>query len=259
MSTVHLRNKQLHHRKLVFIPGWAVGLAFPPKTLQARLMFPRFLRDWSGLILLAASLGGLCAQTQSDSSRWEHEIWTFEASDRTNPPPRDGFLFIGSSSFRLWKTMAQDFPGKPVINRGFGGSEIADSTAFASRIIFPYHPRMILLYAGDNDLAQGKSSEQVVADYRAFVRTVREQLPKTQIAFVSIKPSPSRWRLKDKIHEVNQQIAAMQDQGLLFIDVYQSMLGPDGNPREDLFMPDRLHPNAKCYQLWASLIGPYLK
>jgi lysophospholipase L1-like esterase len=221
-------------------------------------MFRRPLKDWLWLIFLVTSLVELSAQTR-DSSRWEPEIRTFEASDRTNPPPRDGFLFIGSSSFRLWKTMTQDFPGKPIINRAFGGSEIADSTAFASRIIFPYHPRMIVLYAGDNDLAGGKGPEQVVADYRSFVRTVRAQLPEARIAFVSIKPSPSRWRLKDQINEVNHQIAAMKDPGLLFIDIYQRMLGPDGNPREDLFKPDRLHPNAKAYQLWASLIEPYLR
>jgi len=221
-------------------------------------MFRRPLRDWSWLIVILSSLGELSAQTQSDPSRWEPEIRAFEASDRTNPPPRDGFLFIGSSSFRLWKTMTQDFHGKPVINRGFGGSKIADATAFASRIIFPYHPRMILLYAGDNDLAEGKSPEQVVADYQSFVRTVRAQLPETRIAFISIKPSPSRWRLKEQINAVNHQIAAMKEEGLLFIDVYPRMLRPDGNPREDLFMPDRLHPNAKAYQLWASLIEPYL-
>jgi lysophospholipase L1-like esterase len=220
-------------------------------------MFRRPLRDWSWLVLLVFGLAELSAQVEN-SSRWEPEIRAFEASDRTNPPPPNGILFIGSSSFRLWKTLAQDFPRKPVINRGFGGSEIADSTAFASRIIFPYHPRMIVLYAGDNDLAVGKSGEQVVADYKAFVRTVRAQLPDARIAFLSIKPSPSRWRLKDKINAVNHQIAALKDEGLLFIDVYSHMLGPDGNPREDLFMSDNLHPNAKAYQLWASLIEPYL-
>jgi len=154
--------------------------------------------------------------------------------------------------------MAQDFPGKPVINRGFGGSEIADSTAFASRIIFPYRPRMIVLYAGDNDLASGKSPEKVVSDYRTFVRTVREKLPETSIAFVAIKPCPSRWRLKNEINAVNRQIAAIQEKRLLFIDIYPHMLSPDGNPRAELFMPDGLHPNAKAYQLWAALIKPYL-
>lgn len=235
-----------------------MSLTFLGERLQVRFMFRSPLRTWLWLIVLVSTLAKLPGQTNTNSSRWEPELKAFEASDRTNPPPRNGVLFIGSSSFRLWKTMAQDFPRKPVLNRGFGGSEIADSTALASRIIFPYHPRMIVLYAGDNDLASGKSPEQVVSDYRAFVRTIRAQLSETRIAFLSIKPSPSRWRLKNEINAVNRQIAAMQGKGLLFIDIYPHMLGPDGTPRADLFMPDGLHPNAKAYQLWASLIEPYL-
>ena len=235
-----------------------MNLAFLGESLQARFMVRSPLRTWLSLAVLVCGLAKLPAQSNTNSSRWEPEIQAFEASDRTNPPPRNGILFIGSSSFRLWKTMAQDFPGKPVLNRGFGGSEIADSTAFASRIIFPYHPRMIVLYAGDNDLASGKSPEQVVSDYGAFVRTVRGKLPETHIAFLSIKPCPSRWRLKNEINAVNHQIAVMQEKGLLFIDIYPRMLGPDGTPRADLFMSDGLHPNAKAYQLWASVITPYL-
>src|SRR5436189_1237529 len=145
-------------------------------------MLKWFLKRDLWLVILLFGLADLTAQSQTNFSRWEAEIAAFEASDRTNPPPRNSILFIGSSSFRLWKTLAQDFSDKPVINRGFGGSEIADSTALASRIIFPYHPRMIVLYAGDNDLAGGKSPQRVVSDYRAFVRTIRAQLPETRIA-----------------------------------------------------------------------------
>ena len=221
-------------------------------------MLKWFLKRDLWLVILLFGLADLTAQSQTNFSRWEAEIAAFEASDRTNPPPRNSILFIGSSSFRLWKTLAQDFSDKPVINRGFGGSEIADSTALASRIIFPYHPRMIVLYAGDNDLAGGKSPQRVVSDYRAFVRTIRAQLPETRIAFLSIKPCPSRWRLKNEINAVNHEIAAMKDKGLLFIDIYPPMLGPDGNPRADLFMPDGLHPNEKAYHLWATIIEPCL-
>ncbi len=211
------------------------------------------------LLTLALSVGALRAAPPAGSSRWEPEIRAFEAQDRTNPPPVDAVLFIGSSSFRLWKTMAQDLAGERVINRGFGGSEIHDSTVFAERIIFPYHPRMIVLYAGDNDLAAGKSVEEVVEDYSELVHKVRVQLPKVRIAFVSIKPSPSRWRLKDKIVEANRQIAGMKDDRLAFIDVFTPMLGPDGNPRQDLFEKDGLHPNEKAYKIWAARIRPYLK
>ena len=199
------------------------------------------------------------AQTPRDLSIWEPEIKAFEASDRTNPPPQGAILFVGSSSIRIWKTLAQDFPGHQVINRGFGGSKIADSTAFADRIIVPYHPSMVALYAGDNDLAAGNTPAQVVADYRAFVRKIRAKLPDATIAFISIKPSPSRWHLHDKMQAANHQIASMKGNKLIFIDVYSAMLGADGKPRPELFLPDGLHMNAAGYRLWTSIIEPRLK
>src|SRR5277367_4235574 len=128
------------------------------------------------LILVAGSWASLLpAQTTSkeaDVSRWEKEISAYEASDKTNAPPKGAILFVGSSSIRKWTTLARDFPGKQVINRGFGGSEIADSTALADRIIFPYAPRIIVFYAGDNDLASGKSAEKVFADFQAFLKKI---------------------------------------------------------------------------------------
>jgi lysophospholipase L1-like esterase len=214
---------------------------------------------WLALLGLSLSRMALPAQTPAALARWEPEIKAYEASDRTNPPPQQAILFIGSSAFRLWKSLAHDLPGQPLINRGFGGSQIADSTAFAERIIFPYHPHLIVLYAGDNDLAAGKTPDQVLADYQSFVRTVRARLPKTRIAFVSIKPSLARWHLKEKILAANHQVAALKGEGLSFIDIFSPMLGPDGNPRKELLLADGLHPNAKGYQLWASVIGPYLK
>jgi len=210
------------------------------------------------LFLFGAGHAELSAQTKPDTSKWEAEISAFEKSDLTNAPPKGAILFVGSSSIRKWTTLAKDFPGKTVINRGFGGSEIADSTALAERIIFPYQPKIIVLYAGDNDLAAGKSVEQVMADFQTFVRKVHERLPETRIAFISIKPCPSRWRLREKVQAVNRQIAAMKSDRLVFIDVYPSMLDADGKPQADLFLSDGLHPSAKCYQLWATLIKPWL-
>lgn len=209
-------------------------------------------------VIIALGLALLPARAQTGSSQWEREIHAYEASDLTNPPPKHAVLFIGSSAFRLWKSMARDFPGEQVIDRGFGGSEIHDSTAFANRIIFPYEPRMIVLYAGDNDLAAGMTPDQVVAEYKEFVRTVRERLPQTRIAFVSIKPSPSRWRLKNNIVAVNHEIAAIKGKQLVFINIFSPMLDSQGNPRRDLFRPDMLHPNEKGYDLWASVIRPFL-
>jgi lysophospholipase L1-like esterase len=189
---------------------------------------------------------------------WEPEISAFEKRDKIDPPPQNAVLFIGSSSIRKWTALSNDFPGIEVINRGFGGSEIDDSTSFAERIIFPYHPRVIVLYAGDNDLAAGKSPTEVVAEYTNFVSVIHGGLPQTRIVFISIKPSIARWNLQDKIIETNRRIAAMRAANLFFVDVYSHMLGADGRPRKDLLLSDGLHPDEKCYRLWASLIRPYL-
>jgi lysophospholipase L1-like esterase len=201
----------------------------------------------------------LAAQTAHDPSQFEPEIKAFEAADRTNPPPKNAILFVGSSTIRLWKTLAQDFPDLKVINRGFGGSHLSDSTAFADRIILPYQPKTIVLYAGDNDLAAGKTPEQVFANYQAFIQKIRAELPETRIVYLSIKPSPSRWHLKDQIQAANRMISGLKGDRLLFIDTYSSMLNQGGQPRAELFQKDNLHMNAEGYELWTSLIKPYLK
>src|SRR5206468_11068907 len=126
--------------------------------------------------------------------------------DRTNPPPTGALLFIGSSTIRLWKTLAQDFPGHRVINRGFGGSEIVDSTHFAERVILPCKPRMVFLRAGGNDLNAGKPPEQVFADFKEFVAKIHSKLPETEIAFISLSPSIARWKQADKEKAVNTMI-----------------------------------------------------
>ncbi|MGH7953478.1 MAG: GDSL-type esterase/lipase family protein [Limisphaerales bacterium] len=200
----------------------------------------------------------LPAQTQSNSSRWEPEIRAFENRDRTNPPPQHAVLFIGSSAIRKWKALAEDFPGVTVINRGFGGSEIHDSTYFADRIIFPYHPRTIVFFAGANDLAAGMSPDEVVAEYKKFVATVHAKLPGAPIIYISIDPSPVRWKNKHNIMETNRRIAAMKGDHLEFVDILSPMLDASGNPREDLFLKDRLHPNEQGYQIWAARIKPLL-
>jgi hypothetical protein len=137
------------------------------------------------------------ADDKPDFSRWEKDIAAFEMKDKESPPPKGAVLFAGSSSIRLWD-LKKSFPTLEAINRGFGGSQIADTTHFAPRIILKTEPRIIVLYAGDNDLAAGKKPDQVSKDFQAFAQVVHKQLPKTRIVFVAIKPSPARWHLVDK-------------------------------------------------------------
>jgi len=160
----------------------------------------------------------------------------------------------------MWK-LDDHFAELPVINRGFGGSQIADSIQFADRILLPYEPRIVVLYAGDNDVAAGKTPERVLADYRLFVKTVHDRLPKTRIVFIAIKPSIARWRLVEKMRKANSLIRAVtkEDERLSFVDIDTPMIGDDGQPRKDLFLKDGLHLNADGYKLWASLVKPHLQ
>jgi lysophospholipase L1-like esterase len=215
---------------------------------------------WPILVLLVFVFAPTTNAQQPIENKWEPEIQQFEKSDKKNPPPKGAVLFVGSSSIRMWNDLAQDFPGIEVINRGFGGSEIADSTFYVDRIVTPFLPRMIVFYAGDNDLSNGKTPQQVLDDYKAFVSRVRIKLPTTEIAFISIKPSPARASIIDKMRQANALIRtySSHDKRLLFIDVFTPMLGKDGNPRSELFGPDRLHMNSQGYDLWKSVVAPYL-
>lgn len=200
------------------------------------------------------------APADDQFARWEKEIAAFESADAKAPPPKGAILFIGSSSIRLWRTLAQDFPHHRVINRGFGGSQIVDSTHFADRIVFPYAPRQIVMYAGVNDIDAGKSSEQVGSDFLAFAAKVHSRLPEVPIAFISIAGNPARWKEIEQVRAANALIKALceADQKLTYIDTASAMLGSDGLPRPDIFVPDRLHMNAEGYKLWTRDIAPHL-
>ena len=213
-----------------------------------------------GLLILTTSRVSLTAANAHDFGKWEKEIAAYEQMDRTNPPPADALLFIGSSTIRLWKTLAQDFPGHQVINRGFGGSEIVDSTHFADRVILPYKPRMVLLRAGGNDLNAGKSPEQVFADFKEFVAKIHSKLPRTEIVFISLSPSIARWKQADKEKAVNTMIEEYirQTPRLKYIETYPMPLGADGQPRSELFVADKLHFNAEGYKLLAEIVRPHL-
>lgn len=194
------------------------------------------------------------------SAAWEADIARFVAEDAAAPPPRGAVLFVGSSSIRMWHTLAADFPGVPVINRGFGGSELRDSTWYADRIIAPYAPRLIVLYAGDNDLFSGRTPAQLLADFVAFVARVRRDLPAVPIAYISTKPSPARAHLLAVQRDANARIRAAIGQldHAVFVDVFTPMLDSAGQPRAELFGEDQLHLNAAGYQVWQQALAPYV-
>jgi len=232
-------------------------------------MTTRFRADRVGLLSIAGAviaalhLGlatARAAEPGAAANRWEKTIQRFEEQDARQAPPKNAVLFLGSSSIVGWD-LGEWFPGVEAINRGFGGSEIADSVRFAGRIVTPYEPRVIVFYAGDNDVARGKTPEQVLADFRRFVSKVHADLPKTRIVFVAIKPSIRRWQLVDKMRRANAMIREVceADERLVFVDVDPPMIGPDGKPKEELFRDDGLHLNAAGYRLWSDLVGPHLK
>lgn len=192
-------------------------------------------------------------------NKWEAEIAKFEKQDAEMSPVKGQNLFVGSSSVRMWK-LKESFPEHACINRGFGGSQLKDVVHYVDRIVLPYEPRVIVLYAGDNDIGAKRTAEEVHADYRTFVKRVRDKLPQTKIVWVSIKPSPKRWALRDVAMAANkliqQDIAASQ--GDVYVDVWTPMLGDDGQPRPELYLADQLHLTPAGYELWNKLVLPHL-
>ncbi|MBM3875180.1 MAG: hypothetical protein FJ386_00455 [Verrucomicrobia bacterium] len=216
-------------------------------TLSLRLVFATALL----CSLLAASRAAAPAP-----ARFEKDILAFEAADKTNPPPKDAVLFVGASNTRLWTSMALDFRGWKVINRGFGGSQLADALHFADRIVIPAAPKTIYVQSGGNDIHAGRTPEQVLADFKAFVAKVRAALPETKIHFIALPPSPLRWSQREKQREANRLVEEFvrEDGALNFVDIFPHMLGDDGRPRPELYVGDNLHLSAKGYALWTSLI-----
>ena len=217
-------------------------------------------RALPALIVLLSAAPLLWAVDNLSSLRFEKEIKAYEASDQKSPPPSGAIVFTGSSSIRRWSTLAEDFPEHKVINRGFGGSQLADVIYYADRIIIPYKPKLIVVGAGGNNINAGKSPQQVLADFQTLVDKVRAKLPGTRIAFIEINPSPARWSQSAQQREANQLVRDYVDKGenLDYIELYDALLGPDGKPREDLYVADRLHPNAEGYKLRTLLIRPHL-
>jgi lysophospholipase L1-like esterase len=196
--------------------------------------------------------------SDEDPTRFEAEIRAFEKQDRVSPPPIGGIVFVGSSSIKNWTDVASDFPSLPVLNRGFGGSTLADVLYYVDRIVLRYRPRLVVLYAGDNDLVMGRTPDRVVRDFRLFMKQLRSRLPDTRVVYVSIKPSPSRRASLEAARETNGRIKTeiARDSLATYIDVFTPMLGPEGQPRPELFGSDSLHMTRAGYRLWRSLLEP---
>lgn len=193
------------------------------------------------------------------ATRWEKRIAALEQAAKDNPPPKDCIIFVGSSSIVRWD-LKKWFPDLPVVNHGFGGSHLGDSVYYADRLVIPYRPSTIVVYAGDNDLAGGKSPERVFSDYQKFVAKVQQELPEARIIYIATKPSIRRWALVDKVRKANALIAeaASKDSRLEYLDVDAPMLGEDGKPRKELFVEDGLHLSDEGYALWTKLLREQL-
>ena len=211
-------------------------------------------------LLLALLPAFFSPMANADPAKYEKEIAAFEQADREHAPEKAGIVFTGSSTIRKWKTLAESFPGFRVVNRGFGGSQMEDSVYFAERILVPQEPAMIVIFAGSNDINAGKSPDVVVESFKAFVAKIHALLPKTEIRYIEITSSPSRWAQRDKVIEANKQIRAFCEvtSGVKFIAVREKFFGSNGEPREELFEADRLHPNADGYKILADAIRPFL-
>lgn len=191
-----------------------------------------------------------------------NEIAEFKHQDSIQRPPSGAILFIGSSTFRKWTNIQSYFPGYTIINRGFGGSTLPDVIRYADDIIFPYRPKQIVIYGGDNDLAISDSVTATMV-YNRFVRLyelIRKHLKDVDIVFISIKPSPSRQRLMPKMEEANDRIRDFMatHSHAAFVDVYHSMLNQQGQPIDSFFLADKLHMNEKGYRTWQQILLPYL-
>lgn len=212
-------------------------------------------------LVAATSAAQTPARPPLDPERFEPEIRKFEEADRAAPPPKDVVVFTGSSSIRRWDTLAGDFPNVPVLNRGFGGSEASDVVRYADRVILAYHPARVVFYAGDNDLARGKTPSQIAADVRRLWEAISAKRSDTRMAIISVKPSLARWALVERTRETNELLRtfAASDRRLTYVDVFTPMIGADGKPIPELFVEDGLHLNAAGYRIWTAALTPFLR
>ncbi|MDB5221593.1 MAG: hypothetical protein JWN83_260 [Chitinophagaceae bacterium] len=213
------------------------------------------------IIIAFLSLLSVKNVTAQQPPFWD-EIQNFKKQDSIHFPAKNQILFVGSSSFTKWTDVQNYFPSYKIINRGFGGSSLPDVIRYAGDIIFPYHPKEIVIYCGENDLAASDTvtSKMVFDRFKKLFVLIRKKMPKVPVVFISIKPSPSRQHLMPKMVDANRMIKnyLSKNTNTTFVDVYHKMLNAYGNPIDDIFIEDRLHMNAKGYAIWRKAIQPYL-
>ena len=213
------------------------------------------------LLLICFLIVGTASRAQ-DKLPFINEIQAFKKQDSIQSPPKKAILFVGSSSFRLWKDLESAFPKHQLINRGFGGSSLPDVIRYADDIILPYKPKQVVIYCGENDFtAPGVNADLVFERFKSLFERIRVELPRTHILYVSIKPSPSRAKYRVEIERANELIQKFIEgnKRAEFVDVYHPMLQADGQPMPDLFLADKLHMNSKGYAIWQEQIAPHLK
>ena len=200
---------------------------------------------------------------KGDPDAWESTIQKFEVQDQLHPPAKNSILFIGSSSINFWDTLAQDMSPLPIINRGFGGSYMRDMVKYLDRIVLPYQPRAIVLFAGTNDTTDNKpdTARQIFEKYTTFVQRVQEILPEVAIYYIAITPTPTRQKYWAIANEANQLIRnyTQNSSASHFIDFNHRFLDEDGKPNRSLYKFDGIHPNEKGYAKWTAAIKPLLE
>jgi lysophospholipase L1-like esterase len=217
-------------------------------------------------IICLITVSAICCTINSavaqDFKKWEPTIEGFEKTDKQHPVTRGKYIvFTGSSSIVGWKSLNADFPDKNILNRAFGGSQTFEVVHFADRIIKPYKPKQVVIYSGDNDIAAGKTPEEVLNDFKILFSKIKQANRRAVVTFISIKPSPSRKQFMPAIVKTNKLISDFlaEKNRTSFVDIYNPMLTADGKPRPELFKSDSLHMVQAGYDLWRGILKPYLK
>ncbi len=193
--------------------------------------------------------------------QWYEEEVTRVEAQHTALPYESETVFYGSSSIRLWQSLYEDFAQMKPVNLGFGGSTLAACVWFFDKIMKPYHPKRMIIYAGDNDLGDGRHPEEVFIFFQQLAARINQRFGNLPCYYVSLKPSPSRWHMADQFEYTNSlienEIVRFGD-NWQFIDVFKKMLSTDNQPDMQYFDDDGLHLNETGYKLWKEIIGEYI-